>query len=121
MNGQLLKSRQTYPLNIGSSLRDQQIAPVYYSDVVSMFVEDKIKSKIVFEAKHITYRFDNGTIGLDDVDFAEQSGRMVGIMGASGSGKTTLLNVLNSTHKPLEGDVLINGIDIHSNDPCIEG
>lgn len=121
MNGQLLAPFKSYPLNTGSSLRNQQIAPVYYSDVVSLFVGDMVKSKIVFEANHITYRFKNGTVGLHDVGFTEQSGRMVGIMGASGAGKSTLLNVLNGSTTPSEGKVLINGIDIHSGDPSIEG
>ena len=121
MNGQLLEPIKTYPLNTGSSLRNQQIVPVYYSDVVSLFVEDKVKSRIVFEAKHITYRFKGGFIGLHDVGFTEQSGRLVGIMGASGAGKSTLLNVLNGASVPTEGKVMINGIDIHSGDPSIEG
>ncbi|MCK4879843.1 MAG: ATP-binding cassette domain-containing protein, partial [Bacteroidales bacterium] len=121
MNGQLLEPYKTYPLNTGSSLRNQQIAPVYYSDVVSLFVGDVVKSRIVFEANHITYRFKNGAVGLHDVSFTEQSGRLVGIMGASGAGKSTLLNVLNGASNPSEGKVLINGIDIHSGDPCIEG
>ena len=121
MNGQLLEPLKSYPLNTGSSLRNQQIKPVYYSDVVSLFVGDKVKSRIVFEANHITYRFKNGAIGLHDVGFTEQSGRMVGIMGASGAGKSTLLNVLNGVSEPTKGKVLINGVDIHSSDPSIEG
>jgi ABC-type multidrug transport system ATPase subunit len=121
MNGQLLEPLKSYPFNTGSSLRNQQIKPVYYSDVVSLFVGDKVKSRIVFEANHITYRFPNGAIGLHDVGFTEQSGRLVGIMGASGAGKSTLLNVLNGVSKPSEGKVLINRIDIHSGDPGVEG
>jgi ABC-type multidrug transport system ATPase subunit len=121
MNGQLLEPYKTYPLNTGSSLRNQQIAPVYYSDVVSLFVGDMVKSRIVFEANHITYRFKSGDIGLQDLSFAEQSGRLVGIMGASGSGKSTLLNVLNGSAAPYKGEVLINGIDIHKGDREIEG
>jgi ABC-type multidrug transport system ATPase subunit len=121
MNSQLLEPLKSYPLTTGSSLRNQQIRPVYYSDVVSLFVGDRVKSRIVFEASHITYRFKNGAIGLHDVGFTEQSGRLVGIMGASGAGKSTLLNVLNGVSKPTEGNVLINGIDIHSDDPAIEG
>ncbi|MCK4747103.1 MAG: ATP-binding cassette domain-containing protein, partial [Bacteroidales bacterium] len=121
MNGQLLEPFKSYPFNTGSSLRNQQIIPVYYSDVVSLFVGDMVKSKIVFEASHLTYRFKSGAIGLHDVGFTEQSGRLVGIMGASGAGKSTLLNVLNGASKPTEGKVLINGIDIHSGDPSIEG
>jgi ABC transport system ATP-binding/permease protein len=121
MNGQLLEPYKTYPLNAGSSLRNQQIAPVYYSDVVSLFVGDLVKSRIVFEANHISYQFKNGAIGLHDVSFTEQSGRLVGIMGASGAGKSTLLNVLNGASTPTEGQVQINSIDIHSGDPSIEG
>ncbi len=121
MNGQLLKSIQTYPFTAGTSLRNQQIEPVYYSDVVSAFVKDRGRSKIVFEARNITYRFNNGAIGLADIGFSAKSGHMVGIMGASGSGKTTLMNVLNGAVKPSEGQVLINGIDIHTGDPRIEG
>jgi ABC-type multidrug transport system ATPase subunit len=121
MNGQLLKNRKSYPFNTGYSLRNQQIKPVYFSDVVSEFVGDQVTSKIVFEASHITFRFPNGAIGLHDVGFTEESGRLVGIMGASGAGKSTLLNVLNGMTAPSEGQVLINGIDIHSGDPSIEG
>jgi len=121
MNGQLLEPYKAYPLNAGSSLRNQQIAPVYYSDIVSPFVGDLVKSRIVFEAQHITYSFKSGDVGLHDLSFSEKSGRLVGIMGASGAGKSTLLNVLNGTSIPSEGEVLINGIDIHSGDPSIEG
>jgi len=121
MNSQLVEPYKSYPFNTGSSLRNQQIQPVYFSDVVSLFVGDKVKSKIVFEAQNITYEFRNGAIGLHDVGFTEQSGRLVGIMGASGAGKSTLLNVLNGVSPPSRGKVMINGIDIHSGNPDIEG
>ncbi|MEN8202949.1 MAG: ATP-binding cassette domain-containing protein [Bacteroidota bacterium] len=121
MNGQLLKSLQSYPFTSGTSIRNQNIDPVYYSDVVSAFVKDEVKSKIVFEARKITYKFKDGGIGLNDVGFSEQSGRMVGIMGASGSGKTTLMNVLNGAVSPNEGQVLINDIDINRGDPGVKG
>jgi ABC-type multidrug transport system ATPase subunit len=121
MNGQLLEPYKSYPLNTGSSLRNQQIVPVYYSDIVSPFVGDRVKSRIVFEAKHLSYRFKSGEVGLNEVSLTEQSGRLVGIMGASGAGKSTLLNVLNGTSIPSEGKVLINGIDIHSGDSSMEG
>ncbi len=121
MNGQLLEPFKTYPLNIGSSLRNQLIAPVYYSDVVSLFVGDMVKSRIVFEASQISYHFKSGDVGLHELSFTEQSGRLVGIMGASGAGKSTLLNVLNGASSPSEGEVLINGTNIHSRDPSIDG
>ncbi len=121
INGQLLQQYKTYPLNTGASIRNQQIIPVYYSDIVSSFVEDRVKSKIVFQSDHIGFKFPNGAIGLHNINFTETSGRLVGIMGASGAGKSTLLNVLNGASKPTSGQVLINGINIHSDDPAVEG
>ncbi|HYW95742.1 MAG TPA: ATP-binding cassette domain-containing protein, partial [Bacteroidales bacterium] len=121
MNGQLIEKEKVYAFNTGSSIRNQQIDPVYYSDIVSWFAEDKIKSRIVFEVNHVHYRFKSGKVGLSDISFTEQSGRLVGIMGASGAGKSTLLNVLNGTASPTSGSVLINSIDIHGDNHQIEG
>ncbi len=121
INGQLLQQYKTYPLNTGASIRNQQIIPIYYSDIVSSFVEDRIKSRIVFQAENVEFTFPNGAKGLHSISFTETSGRLVGIMGASGAGKSTLLNVLNGTNKPSSGSVMINGIDIQSEDPAIEG
>ena len=121
MNGQLIEKEKVYAFNTGSSIRNQQIDPIYYSDIVSWFAEDKIKSRIVFEVQNVHYLFRSGKVGLHDISFTEQSGRLVGIMGASGAGKSTLLNVLNGTIASHLGRVLINGIDIHHGSREIEG
>jgi ABC-type multidrug transport system ATPase subunit len=121
MNGQMLEREKVYPFNYGSSIRNQQIKPIYYSDVVSRYAEDKIKSKIVFAVRNVEYRFKNGKLGLHDISFTEYSGSLVGIMGASGAGKSTLLNVLNGSSEPTGGSVKINEVDIHSEKNQIEG
>jgi ABC-type multidrug transport system ATPase subunit len=53
--------------------------------------------------------------------FKSESGRMIGIMGASGAGKSTLLSVLNGINPPYDGEVLINGINIHKEPDKIKG
>jgi ABC transport system ATP-binding/permease protein len=121
MNGQLLEMEKVYAFNYGSSIRNQQIKPVYYSDIVSRFAEDRIKSKIAFEVKNVEYKFKSGKTGLHNVSFTEYSGSLVGIMGASGAGKSTLLNVLNGSIAPISGSVLINGVNIHTEKNNIEG
>lgn len=121
MNGQMIEQDKVYPLNYGSSVRNQQIDTIYYSDIVSRFTEDKIKSKMVFEVQNIEYQFKSGKTGLNNISFTEVSGRLVGIMGSSGAGKSTLLNVLNGSTSPTSGTVLINGINIYGNDKSIEG
>jgi len=121
LNGQLIQLQRIYVFSNGSSIRSAKIAPIYYSDILSIFNEDKLKSKIVFEVKNIEYVFKGGGIGLHKMNFTEESGHLVGIMGASGAGKTTLLNVLNGSYEPPSGEVLINEINIYSKSKEIEG
>ncbi len=123
LNGQLINSRKTYVLTQGSSLRSSKVAPIYYSDIINRFLTDTSIERTSFKAERITYRFKNGNIGLHPLTINEESGNLIGIMGASGSGKSTLLNVLNGNYKPATGSVLINGYDIHNpeNKDVIEG
>lgn len=113
LNGQLLQQDKVYVLNPGTSIRNHLIKPLYYSDIVSKFKEDEQQHRIIFEAKNISYKFRAGHTGLHPMSFREESGRLIGIMGASGAGKSTLLNILNGSTPPATGEVLINGINIY--------
>jgi ABC-type multidrug transport system ATPase subunit len=121
LNGQLIPQDKVYILTPGSSIRNNLIKPIYYGDIVSSFNIDRLKSRIVFETRNIEFKFPNGKMGLRDINFAEESGHLIGIMGASGAGKSTLLNVLNGTFKPSGGEILINGYNIHTEKDSIEG
>ncbi|NLO86174.1 MAG: sugar ABC transporter ATP-binding protein [Clostridiales bacterium] len=46
---------------------------------------------------------------VDHVDFAVQSGEIVGLLGENGAGKSTLMNVLAGTFPPTKGQILIDG------------
>jgi ABC transport system ATP-binding/permease protein len=121
MNGQLVHEDKVYALTSGSSIRNQQIKPIYYGDIVSRFQLDKIEDRITFEVKDLEYRFKSGKVGLHKLSFKEESGRLIGIMGASGAGKSTLLNVLNGSSPPTDGEILINGVNIFTEKGKIEG
>lgn len=121
LNGQLLEQERVYALNNGASIRNSRMSPIYYGDIVGQFNLDRIKSRIHFVAHEISYEFRAGEIGLQPMSFSQESGKLVGIMGASGAGKSTLLNVLNGTHQPTQGTITINGIDIHQEKDKIEG
>lgn len=121
LNGHLLQNDKIFVLNNGASIRNTKVKPIYFSDIVRKFAQDKIKEHIIFEVDNIEYRFPNGKIGIHSMSFTEESGRLVGIMGASGAGKSTLLNLLNGSEKPNTGSVRINGIDIHTQPDLVEG
>ena len=121
LNGQLLEQEKVYVLNNGASIRNPKIRPIYYGDIISQYNVDRIKSRIIFDVREIGYQFKSGAIGLHNLSFTEESGKLIGIMGASGAGKSTLLNVLNGTSAPTSGEVMINGINIHTEKEKIEG
>ncbi|TAL71221.1 MAG: ATP-binding cassette domain-containing protein [Bacteroidetes bacterium] len=122
MNGQLLQEDKVYPFSQGSAIKGYKITPIYYWDVTMQFLKEEFKSsRVVYEVNNLEYRFKSGKVGIHHMSFKEESGRMVGIMGASGAGKSTLLGVLNGTNDPYDGEVLINGTSIHKEKEKIKG
>jgi ABC transport system ATP-binding/permease protein len=122
MNGQLLQEDKVYPFSQGSAIKGYKITPIYYWDVTMQFLKEEFKaSRVVYEVNNLEYRFKSGKVGSHHMSFKEESGRMVGIMGASGAGKSTLLSVLNGTNNPNDGEVLINGSSIHKDKEKIKG
>ncbi len=121
LNGVPVKSGRITVLAVGSMLRWEKDEPVYYGDILNRFKKFGQFPRLSFEGKNISFQFKNGRLGLRSVSLSEESGNLIALMGGSGAGKSTLLHVLNGSEKPSEGQVLINGIDIHKNPEKIEG
>lgn len=113
LNGHRLSQKRLYVFPQGGILRTSRIIPIYYSSIMSRFIQQQGKPKIVFNAARVEYRFSRKHFGLHPLSFQERSGDLVGILGGSGVGKTTLLNVLNGKLKPNKGHIIINGHDLH--------
>ncbi len=113
LNGHRLSQKRLYVFPQGGILRTSRIIPIYYSSIMSRFIQQQGKPKIVFNAENVEYRFSRKHFGLHPLSFQERSGDLVGILGGSGVGKTTLLNVLNGKLKPNNGRIIINGYDLH--------
>lgn len=123
INGEKMRMERAYPLDVGGVIRihnDGNTNNLYHSEIAAVFIGTESSDPISFEAKKINYFFGKKQ-GLHDIDVVEEGGNMVALMGASGSGKSTLLNVLNGTYKPKNGEVLINGIDIHKYPEQVKG
>ena len=121
LNGLPVRTNNIYLFANGSAVRFPKGKPVYYSDVVSKFMSDITSAHITYNVNNVEYKFPNGAIGLRDINLSEEQGRLIGIMGASGAGKTTLLNVLTGIETPSSGEVLINGINLHTENEKMEG
>jgi ABC-type multidrug transport system ATPase subunit len=121
LNGKVLNPSFIYPLGQGSVIRSEKAEPIYFSTVVASFVQSEHRSRISFEVQDVNFYFKSGKQGLHHIHLAEESGKLIALMGASGSGKSTLLNVLNGNATPQEGRVLLNGLDIHRQKDEMQG
>lgn len=121
LNGVEMLEDEVYNFPSGGLIKGDGTDPIYYSDIISKFLEDQDREKLTFEVNKIVYKFPNGKVGLHELSFTETSGRMVGLMGASGAGKSTLLEVLNGNLKPSKGQIRINGLDLHKDKSKLEG
>lgn len=121
LNGFTMQVNRVYLFSHGSTIKTQAGDALYYSDLVANFNEELKTTKLSFNATITELKFPNGAIGLRNVVITEGPGKLIGIMGASGAGKTTLLNVLAGLVKPTQGQILINGFDLHTQKERVHG
>ncbi len=60
----------------------------------------------------LTFRFPDGTIGCDNLNFEALPGETVALVGHTGAGKTTALALLQRLRDPQEGRITVDGFDI---------
>ncbi|MDA3779362.1 MAG: ATP-binding cassette domain-containing protein, partial [Bacteroidales bacterium] len=121
LNGLPINNKKIYLLAHGASIKLPKGKPVYYSDIIAHYMSDSSQVKISYVAQDLEFKFPNGAKGLININFSEEQGRLIGLMGASGAGKTTLLNVLCGLSKPSNGSVIINGNNLHTEKENLEG
>jgi len=115
LNGFAIKPGLTNQFSHGSTIKTPSGDALYYSDLIRHFLSEVETVRLSFIAKDLEKKFPNGAIGLRDINIAEGSGKLIGIMGASGAGKTTLLNILSGIDRPTSGNLKINGVDLFAN------
>ena len=66
---------------------------------------------------HVSKRFDEGTVAVENFDLEVESHHLVVLLGSSGCGKTTLLRMVNRMVDPSGGRILIDDTDVATVDP----
>jgi ATP-binding cassette subfamily B protein len=65
--------------------------------------------------EHVTLGYEGQDVpALHDVSIDVPAGRTVALVGATGSGKTTLVQLLPRLYDPIEGRVLVDGVDVRT-------
>ena len=70
---------------------------------------------MILELKGVYKEYTRGKMAvpvLKDISMQVEDGSYIAIMGPSGSGKTTLMNLIGCLDVPTSGQVLIDGVDI---------
>lgn len=82
-----------------------------YKDVV--FGDKEIEDiKGILEFKGVTFGYPNEDIILKDFSIKFEPNKKIAIVGASGGGKTTLFNLITRLFEPIEGEILLDKINI---------
>ena len=64
---------------------------------------------------NINFGYPSKNLIIDNFNFSLKKGDFIGIKGESGSGKSTLINILTGLIKPIDGKIIVDGIDIFKN------
>ncbi|MDI3419236.1 ABC transporter ATP-binding protein [Streptomyces luteolus] len=67
--------------------------------------------------EHVTKRYPDGTVAVDDLSFEVGEGELVTLVGPSGCGKTTTMMMVNRLIEPTSGRIHVDGEDISTVDP----
>ncbi|HET6399524.1 MAG TPA: ABC transporter ATP-binding protein [Candidatus Thermoplasmatota archaeon] len=67
----------------------------------------------MIEAEHLSKRFEDGHVAVEDSHFTIRPGEALGLLGPNGAGKTTTVHMLLGHLRPSGGRARIHGIDIH--------
>lgn len=72
--------------------------------------------QITLQINNISKRFP-GVKALDQVSIEAGGGEIIGLIGVNGAGKSTLMNILGGVFPQTEGEIRINGQEIHIKSP----
>lgn len=95
------------PLEIDDSDAVKEI----YGNLINKKYEnwESIQGKIEF--KNVTFHYTENEPLLNDFNLNVEAGSKIAIVGETGAGKSTLINLISRFYEPINGEILIDGID----------
>lgn len=109
-----------------STIADQAL---FLTDLIAFFeMKPSIRSKLNalpaprpiregFEFRNVSFRYPGSSrLVLNGLNFSLRPGERIALIGENGEGKTTIVKLLTRLYDPVEGQVLLDGIDLREYD-----
>jgi ATP-binding cassette subfamily B protein/subfamily B ATP-binding cassette protein MsbA len=97
----------------GERLLDLLDTPIEVQDAAEAGALPPIKGEVRFDNVSFNYS-DDPTPVLRQINLTAPAGSTVALVGETGAGKTTLVKLLSRFYDPVEGAVLVDGIDLRT-------
>ena len=94
--------------------RLEKILEMQPAKIENVCSQDVIFSRGNIEFRNVTFCYKKDKMILENLSFSVPGGSFVAFAGPSGVGKTTMVNLLLRLFRPLEGRILIDGVDINN-------
>ena len=81
-----------------------------YEDPGRTVALGEIRGDLAFQ--DVTFAYEQEKTVLHDISFHASPGTVTALVGSSGSGKSTIIGLIAAFHKPNDGEILVDGVDL---------
>ena len=98
-------------LNTEPEIKDSEEITRIYGDAFDPKKENWPEIHGEVEFKNVMFKYKKGERVLDDFNLKIKPGETIALVGETGSGKSTIVNLVCRFYEPVEGSILIDGVD----------
>jgi ATP-binding cassette subfamily B protein len=98
-------------LDTESQVQDSAEIMAIYGDAFEPKKENWPEIHGEVEFKDVMFKYNKGEKVLEGFNLKVKSGETLALVGETGSGKSTIVNLICRFYEPIEGEVLIDGVD----------
>ncbi len=100
------------------SAASAKVMEIYYSEPEIVDAPDAVDKPERFkgevEFRNVSFRYADAKLPvLEHISFTVKPGQTIAIMGETGCGKTSLIHLIPRFYEPVEGEILIDGINVN--------
>ena len=103
-----------------SDIKDSPEIIEKYGDSFDLRRDELSEIKGDVEFRNVSFYYNKEEPVLDNFSLKVKAGETIALVGETGSGKSTIINLFSRFYEPVEGEILIDGIDYGADNPPLE-